>query len=157
MTISRATYSVRERRARGSVAVELAVLLWALSLLLSGMFVFGNILLQYNVLKNASKEAASYMAASGEWGTFVDGPARKAAVEAMTRRLANESGRSAGTFSVTTTCLPDPGCDDPTFESIKVELGVLQEDPFGVWRLNPKRFSIISTVGNPNTAAPGTP
>jgi Flp pilus assembly protein TadG len=162
MNSPRASYRLRPPSARGSIAVELALLLLVLHVLLLGMFVFGNMLLQYNVLKIASNGAANYVAASGEWGTYTDGPARKAALEAMTRRLANESGRYGGTdslSSVTTTCRPDPGCDDLTFDSIRVELGVLPSDPFRRWRTatTTKRFAILSTVNNPNTVAPSTP
>jgi Flp pilus assembly protein TadG len=157
MNMSRAAYKMSPVSARGSVAVELALILSALIFVLGAMFVFGNILLQYNIMKIASNGAASYMAASGEWRAYAGSDARAAAAKAVATRLAGESGSSAANITVTMYCEPDFTCEGPAFDSVTVGVSAYPADPFGDWRPTKTTFSVRSTVNNPNSSDPTAP
>jgi Flp pilus assembly protein TadG len=158
MNLSRAAYKMPPVSARGSVAVELALILSAMIFVLAAMFVFGNILLQYNIMKIASNGAASYMVASGEWRALGGATERAAAAAAMAKRLAQESGSSAANITVTVTCEPGITCLDDAFDSIMVGTDIRPTDPFRVLpQANQKVISVRSVVTNTNNSVPGPP
>jgi Flp pilus assembly protein TadG len=145
MNTSRTVYRARRGRERGSVAVELALILLATSGIMAAAFTYGRAMWQYNAVKNASNSAARYLIASGEWTTLGDSKSRTAAAEAVFRHLVAESGLAADNLSVTVSC---PGaCDTAAPSSVTLDIGAHVSDPFSVW-VGDKVVPVKATAGN---------
>lgn len=145
----------RTPHARGVAAVELSIIMALFMFILPATFLFGRVFWQYNVLKNATDNAARYLARS----TVADLGASANIAAQMVTNAARESGMSTAPtdFGVAVDCNGVLSCSFGTPTSITVKAGAQIDDPAfidgftGIWLPNGSwQVSAVSTAGYPN-------
>lgn len=145
-TVSRIS-QVHAHSARGSVAVELALLLAGLIIILTPVFSVGFYFVQYNAMKNVGLGAASYLAASGEWASLASARNRRNKVEEVALQLATESGLPD--VDPQASC-PPGNCGSVALGTVEVTMELQFSDPFNFWPASLKAIPVTSTFANPN-------
>jgi Flp pilus assembly protein TadG len=116
----------RARHARGVAAVELAIIMMLFMFILPATFLFGRVFWQYNVLKNATDNAARFLARS----PVADLATNKAVADNLVRSTIHDAGMdtSAG-LVVEVLCVGSPGCMGGTPTGITINALVNIDDP----------------------------
>jgi Flp pilus assembly protein TadG len=130
MKTARPAHTTAPSRATGAVAVELAVVLVALSFILMGIFMYGRLLWQYNVANNLATFAARY-AAAGTYAELKSPGTRRDDAKARVGAAAAEVGMTVVNINVS--CMPSPDCvSRQTSTAIKAVLAIAVDDPTGI-------------------------
>lgn len=118
-----ATVARRRRHARGIAAVEMACILLVLFLLIPSVFFFGRGIYHYGVVKQATSDAASFVATTGVIAITSDAT-RDAVVdqaEAMVRNALAEAGiQPDGAIEVAVLCHNRFACNQSRPTTIRV-------------------------------------
>lgn len=118
-------------RQRGTVAVELAVILSATIVLLPAVALFAMVFFQYSVMKDATRDAALYLASMPP-AALIDPVERNRAI-GVAQRMVEEAALAAGMTGLTrvqpasVTCNGSP-CDDVLPTSVEVLSSFTIED-----------------------------
>ncbi len=102
----------RVRRQRGVAAVELAICISATILLMPAVLLFARVFIEYSVMKEATRDAAAYMASLPPVALMDNN--ERARATGIAERLVNDAADGVGMLSGSTVQVADIECDGHT-------------------------------------------
>lgn len=129
--------TARRQRQRGVAAVELALILLMASFILPVVFLFARVFYHHNVLKQATQDAANYMASAPRIELMT--PDGMSAVRDRAKKMVRDAVAGSGirppnNLTVDIRCNIDEVCDSlETFDDVEVKAVFTMVDGFRIY------------------------
>ena len=150
----------RPTRENGTAAVELAIIVVMATTIIPFIFLFGRVFWHYNVLKQATYDAAQYVATSATSRMMANSADVQAAAVAMVNAAAQGAGMEP-LAGVAVLCMPKVICQSTNAGTIQVHATARVTDAgfimFNMAFLNYDEFEISATAEVPYAGRLATP